>query len=823
MRKIFITFTLALVCGIAAFAVPAERRVTAVTQNDGTTLLITMRGDAFFHTYVTTDGHAVEQGEDGSYYYTTDAGITTMLAHNPDARDAVEQDFVEKNRAAINPSPSNMPHRATPKRVSRSVACTGSPKIPIILVNYTDVKFKSDDPVAVFQEQFNTGTKSALQYFTDNSRGKYTPQFDIIGPVTMANEREYYGGNTSSYKDQNIGTMVVEACQGAEGVTWSDYDNDGNGSVDVVIILYAGVGEAQAYGVVPESIWPCRWNLSSAYYYGRSSSGAITIDGVKINDFAVFNELRGSNESTNQIDGIGTFCHEFSHCLGLPDFYDTGDQDNYGMGSWSLMDYGCYNNNTYTPVGYTSYERHFMNWLPLTTPEENTQYTLDPLNTDSAAAIKITNPNNTSEYYLLENRHKSGWDQYIGGSGLLVIHVDYSSSAWNGNTVNNYSTHQRMTIIPADNILSSATEKNDPFPYNGLDSLTNYSTPAATVFKGSYMSQPITEITKDGKQVSFWYMKREHEVPVMLPADTAAVTETSFRADWTSVDDAESYTLEVLRIDEAVARPKLIEDEDFSTGSTSWTASSGTAWDETEGYLRLGTASKGGFVTSNNIDLSVCKGVVSVVATAKSYGSDSEVPMHIMLIDSTGTTIEDQTFELTSEDADYTAVLQGNESDNNRVRIATTAKAKRIMLKEAKVYTGDASALTAAPAFAPVEEGDDSLRVITGITDTTYTVTNLAEGGIYDYKVKANFTDGSVGLWSNTQRVFLDGEDTPTTIATGDVNADGEVNIADVNALISIILGNSKAEDYAGVADVNGDAEINIADVNAVIAIILGD
>ena len=55
----------------------------------------------------------------------------------------------------------------------------------------------------------------------------------------------------------------------------------------------------------------------------------------------------------------------------------------------------------------------------------------------------------------------------------------------------------------------------------------------------------------------------------------------------------------------------------------------------------------------------------------------------------------------------------------------------------------------------------------------------------------------------------------------GDVNGDEEVNIADVNLLIDIILGG--ADNTEGRSDVNSDGEANIADINAVIDIILNN
>ena len=179
------------------------------------------------------------------------------------------------------------------------------------------------------------------------------------------------------------------------------------------------------------------------------------------------------------------------------------------MSVWDIMDNGCYLDNSHTPAGYSSYERHFMDWMDLIDPVENTYYTLPPLNSDSGTAVKVTNDANPDEYYLLEYRTKTGWDAYLPGEGILVIHVDYDKYIWDANTPNNISSHQRMTIIPADGKLSSNTNKTDPWPQGDCDSLTNYSTPAATVYTGGYMNKPITGMNLDSESgtAGFWYMR----------------------------------------------------------------------------------------------------------------------------------------------------------------------------------------------------------------------------------------------------------------------------------------------------------------------------
>ena len=192
-----------------------------------------------------------------------------------------------------------------------------------------------------------------------------------------------------------------------------------------------------------------------------------------VNKFAVFNELHGSNPSA--IDGIGTMCHEFSHCLDLPDFYDTNYANHFGMGDWSLLCGGCYNDDGYTPCGYTAYERNFMGWFDYTEPQPQTTYTTAPVQ-DGGQAFIVTS-DNPNEYYVLENIKQEGWNRYAMASGLLVTHVNYNSQWWDYNSANDHD-QQGMTIIPADNSLKmynsggyyfndSSDEVGDLFPYNG--------------------------------------------------------------------------------------------------------------------------------------------------------------------------------------------------------------------------------------------------------------------------------------------------------------------------------------------------------------------
>ena len=579
MRKFTTLFAACLLCAATAFAIPAKRIPTTITQSDGTKVTITMMGDEWSHSYVTSDFKTVGIGSDGDVYYRTANGLSDVRAHEFVQRNASELDFLSKSQGIMGIGAIQKTSRRTqaaqlmgaPAKVgSTQVPTIGTPRVPVIVVEFSDKH--CSNPIATFQDTYTTGPNSVYQYFYDQSNSLYRPQYDVYGIYNLNKTRATYGGNDSYGDDVGVAQMVYDAVIASNNdIDWTNYDNDGDGEADVVIVVYAGVGEAQAYQVVPNAVWPCQWTLSSASYYG-DGPGAVYLDGIKVNRFGVFNEINGSNDNGTNIDGIGTFCHEFSHCLGLPDFYETTyNYGYYGIGSWSLMDYGSYNNNGYTPIGYNAYEKNFMGWLDLQTPVPGHKYTLpifNQKNVETDIAYKVTSPINSNEYYVLENRAKQGWDSYIDDEGMMIIHVSYIPERWSNNSVNNQSV-QLFTIVPADNSLSNYSETTDLWGETKHE-LTDTSTPAARLnltSSGSatgsagYMGQPLTEIdlSPDGT-VSFWYIKDAVVVFDPVLNDASNINDISFTASWSDETDEEyvtCYDLQITRQSAAGDAPSL--------------------------------------------------------------------------------------------------------------------------------------------------------------------------------------------------------------------------------------------------------------------------
>ena len=611
MKKILLLiFALVVACS-TAWAVPAKPGIHTVTQPDGSTLQLRLMGDEWHHSFVTADGFTVQQNDDGFFYYVTTDGITKTIAHDAEDRSIDEKAFIEANReqmtlhALYQAKQRNGKLRSrTPKEVSLKAAevpTSGSPKIPILLIQYSNVSMKHS--LADFQAHYNTQTWSVLQYFTDQSNGQFTPQFDIYGIYTLSNTRAYYGRNNNNGDDQRVGTMVANAITAAgSNINWSQYDNDGDGEVDACIVVYAGPGEAA--GAAAETIWPCQWYLSSSDY-----GSTITRNNKTIDKFAVFCELYGDSDDGTTLDGVGTFCHEFSHCLGLPDFYPTDYSNHFGMGSWSVMHGGCDNNNGNRPCSYTAYERNFMGWMNLSTPTEGQTYTIATVDA-GGPAYKITS-NNANEYYILENIQKTGWNQYAPASGLLVNHVNYNATTWDNNTVNN-SNSQGMTIIPADNSLKvdyytgygyyidPNDEVGDLYPYGGNNQLTSSSTPAATLYNSSTnLSKPITDITKNSNgTVSFTYMAANAEPSyVYVLTNTLTAGKEYLIVNNNTASSTTRYALGhngttvardnvTIKSDASVADAVYIDAAEVDATSV-WTAASGTTLKNGNYYVGL--------------------------------------------------------------------------------------------------------------------------------------------------------------------------------------------------------------------------------------------
>ena len=486
-----IIFRLSLIVALLAFtcpsrSVPAKRGVwRTVTLSNGLTIKARLCGDEHAHWW---------QAEDGRCFDVDSLGKGKAV---------VPQELMSKARSRM-AARRQAARRANAKKASQRIATNGNTgKFQgqrhglIILVNFADSKFNTSKfgPTQTLYSRIaneanygeNNFKGSISDYFKAQSGGQFLLDFDVAGPVTLPYGYSYYGQNDDGGYDKRPTKMVREACQAVDGsVDFSKYDWDDDGEVEEVFVVYAGNGEHDTTNQ-PNLIWPHMDNLVN--YHEE-----LTLDGVTINTYACASELNGDKT----LSGIGTFCHEFSHCMGFPDMYDTAsDGNNFGMGSWDLMDYGSYNGDGYVPAGYSGYEKMVCGWTtPIELDKPMTVNGMERL-ADMGQTYIIYNKGNRNEYYILENRQQSGFDKYLPGSGLLIERVDYDKDIWEWNAVNttnggyypegsstpSYNDHQRITIFHANNIEYDGN--NATYPYASLDSLTDNSQPAATVWNAN--------------------------------------------------------------------------------------------------------------------------------------------------------------------------------------------------------------------------------------------------------------------------------------------------------------------------------------------------
>ncbi|MBD5203852.1 MAG: M6 family metalloprotease domain-containing protein [Bacteroidales bacterium] len=513
-------------------AIPAKPGIVTITTEDGRELRLEKRGGPFSHAVFTDDGLLLSELSDGTYVY---AGLsadglpepTAVRACAPELRTAEENRFVARLRnldmvralelrdaeTARMKAPAGVMKRDRAENPglcpSSMTVRTGSPKCLVLLVEFKDEKFRTENPQEYFynslnQTGFNSGKWEGCvsDYFKENSRGAFTPQFDVYGPVTLDHVMKYYGGNNKyTGNDEKPYDMVVDACKlidETSDIDFSQYDNDGDGLVDNVFIYYAGFGEANSTSK-PNTIWPHSADLSNS-----SVGNNLVLDGVRINHYACCNEVMELVPATNYwvIEGIGVFVHEFSHVLGLPDLYETIYQGAYTPKYFNVLDVGSYNNDGHTPPNYSAFERYALGWMKPEELRHTGEVTIKPL-IDTNHAYFINTPDD-NEYYLIENRVREGWDTYLPGEGMLVWHVDYVPSIFNINNVNDDPYHHCVDLIEADGHRSVESAEGDPFPgTSNVTSLGFNTTPSMRSWNDDNLMRELTNIHKDGRDIKF--------------------------------------------------------------------------------------------------------------------------------------------------------------------------------------------------------------------------------------------------------------------------------------------------------------------------------
>ena len=493
MRKIgFIVLLMAFAASV--FAAPARRGWVTRTLADGTAVEVQQVGDEHYHFMVTRDGKMVAE---------SDEGLT------------------------ISDEPVPTPSQIAVRRTQRAPQAVGvknlAPRGLVVLAAFKDVPYQvTNDSVGMWEMMNKSGydyegaTGSARDYFIAQSDSAYMPEFDVVGPVTLPNNRAYYGANTSSKQgtDCNPGQMVVDACRLVDNVVdFTQYDNDEDGRVDFVYVIYADMGEND--GGPAESIWAHNHTVYSKQCF---------LDGKRLANYACSGELDGQ---TSRRNGIGVICHEFGHVMGLPDYYDTTYGYNYDNwrtpNYWSVMDQGCYNNGAKTPPNYAIFDKYFFGWATPKLLKKDAQHYVR-MGTGYHDAYQITGGTEllpyttTNTVYYIENRQQTGWDEYLPGHGMIVWQVKYNGSAWTGNCPNNTANDPRYTVISAvpDSPIGAEGGSAQANAFPGSGEVTSY-----TPFAGCALS----EIVEAYGKIKFKYNGGKAECLYELLPDHCEVPE----------------------------------------------------------------------------------------------------------------------------------------------------------------------------------------------------------------------------------------------------------------------------------------------------------
>ena len=536
---------------IVSSASPARRGQIVLTQPDGASFAALLQGDEFIRIRTTADGHAIMQDNEGWWCYAIYENNGNRTCSGWRVGQDVPSDVLTQSLSIPRKVISEY---ALDKRLSISHEAALSVRTKamfqsravVILAQFKDIKFVNsrEDFVALLTADGynrNGATGSARDYFEDQFNGMVDFYFDVSDIVTLPAAREYYGSNDSKGNDSRPAEMIADACALAaqNGVDFSMYDNDNDGKVDNVFVFFAGEDEAE--GADENSIWSHSW------YLFRGAGISLELNGKMIDRYACSSEMTRIIDSSTgklietRLSGIGTFCHEFSHTLGLPDFYDTDYEEDGGWaaGLWSstsLMDSGNQNNQGNTPPNFNAIEREILGLSTPTIIETDGKFTLSPVN--AHGEVYRINTDVENEYYLLECRadDQGTWDEFIGGSGMLVYHIDKTSSVadkWNRlNTVNTNPSHQCADLIEADSrsdayvdYLDYLTRKNNIdgifFPYFNTNSLAPQGSPGLNFWSGDNQDISIINIEKDesGKVTFYVIGYTEDSTPPSVKGD----------------------------------------------------------------------------------------------------------------------------------------------------------------------------------------------------------------------------------------------------------------------------------------------------------------
>ena len=824
MKKLFFSFFMAMACLVAS-AVPAIPTPQKVTQPNGEELTVRIKGDEFYHYMTTADGYTIVKNDQGFYAYGTlvndEVVASKLIARDADKRSASDNAWLQatgKNLRSERQVASGIRARAQRDALPHlnSINYNNFHGL-VILIEFKDSHFTRSDVQEFYSNMINQenysgytnedGTPNAYgnctgsvrDYFNDNSNGIFVPQFDVVGPFEVN-----YNVNQGNQYAYNIFLNAVQKANPT--VDFSQYDLDNNGVVDLIYFIYADTPSSSDPSS-PNHIWPHR---SSFYTYTK-------YDGKYIRDYACSAEYI-YGKSSGIFDGIGTICHEFSHVLGLPDLYDTNEDDDatngeaQHPGEWDLMAGGNYQNNARTPVAYSLYDRYATGFANYQIIKAEGEYTLNPTSTTGEGYI-LKSPT-TKEIFLIDNRQTSTkWDAYAPGHGMTIARMDSTNtSVWNNNAPNGNATRLYYELLRAG--CSTAFQSStDPFPgTRGVSMITNDSQPNLMAWGNKRNQYVLYNIHEEGDVVKF-----------SVKLDGTFVTE---------VEDFEPMT------------PKTSNNGSISDEGTLSTWTLAKAWPSTPADASSG---------NGNISVAMKKPSTATMTTDVAYDTymvtfdfynPTNINVNLQLFMSTD---QGQTWTAQPNAIGNTSVVAGPKMKTTlyfpitvqvpaRYRVACTAGSTSLAgyLDDFTIYhngeivtveydvnvsgTIENGSVTADKLHAT--EGETVTLTVTpneGYELETLTVMNGSTAvattpGVEDGKYTFVMPAASVTINAIFKKIAV--------VVPGDVNGDGQVTSSDVTSLYNILL----SGDWTGVvnADQDGDGSVTSGDITFIYNILLG-
>lgn len=810
-EKLLTTFLFLTISILVSKACPADPSQTkTITLDNGTRKVVRLMGDEYGSYWKALDNSGcfkARRGFPNRYVEVNEAEEIRKAAIQ--RRESIEK--ANKTARHASALPPQKAHNST--RSSLGFPCTkqdliGNKRLLVILVSFKDKAFSSNN-VRSFNDIFNATnynngkfSGSVKDYFLAQSNGLMNMQFDVVGPVVVSQNSAYYGEQTDTKNDAHASEMVKEAIELIDNdVDFSLYDWDNDGTVEHVVVVYAGLGQAE--GGSEDDIWAHKGTISSF------------CDHTVIRNYACASESRLINGNV-YLNGIGTICHEISHCFGLPDTYDqtTG---NYGTDRWDLMGVGVHNDNGYTPAGYTAYDKMFCLWQsPVILKNTQNVTNMRPLSQGGDFYL-IPNDAWNDEFYLLENRQQTGWDSKLPGHGMLITHVDFDEQLFDNNIVNrtgqigNYSNdHERVGLVLADNDMTvDASDyyrwlrclQGDLYPCGSNNSLTNTSTPSAKLFHRNIddtylLSKPVTNIRENGdKTMRFTFTNdiaaqqichlTDISGKIMPTSDTDAKFVVNIKNDG-NMDFSRTIGAFVYKWVDGnyiIQTPRDTHSESLSAGETK----------ECEFYFS-------GLEDNTNY-------YVFLFYVKEENGGWSQMSSYYHF-----NLAERNRFKITMDEEGMSIKRNGNS-----VTVSATFHNDnyRVYNKYIGLYT-----------YFLLENGytiQQPRAFVTGNIEPfgekrlDFTLNNMDPDMVYS--AFFYYYPDATNSWEQMSGPYLINSQPRGLL--GDVNEDGEVSISDVMLTVSYILGSQNEPFNVRNADLNNDGEITIADVMLIVDTIL--